>query len=302
MFLRILLLTVAIIPPPGRADDADRVLQQDQSRKWYKGNMHTHSLWSDGDDYPEMIADWYRDRGYSFLVFTDHNVLLQGEKWVDVARSKGGTAALEKLQARFPEDWVRTRTMNDRLEVQLKTFDEVFTRLAKPDEFLLIQGEEITDKFRNAPVHLCATNTTELLPPMHGDSVTEVIQRNIDAAVSRRERTGQKTLVHLNHPNFGYAVTAEQLLPVVGENFFEVFNGHPSVKNSGDSNHASTERMWDIINTWRLAKLGLPVMYGLATDDGHNYHEKAAGKGAQPGRGWVMVLADKLDPDALVTA
>ena len=28
--------------------------------KWHKGNLHTHSLWSDGDDYPEMIADWYK--------------------------------------------------------------------------------------------------------------------------------------------------------------------------------------------------------------------------------------------------
>ena len=28
--------------------------------RWWKGNLHTHSLWSDGDDYPEMIADWYR--------------------------------------------------------------------------------------------------------------------------------------------------------------------------------------------------------------------------------------------------
>jgi hypothetical protein len=41
-------------------------------------------------------------------------------------------------------------------------------------------------------------------------------------------------------------------------------------------------------------------MFGLATDDGHNYFETQPGKGAQPGRGWVMVLTNKLDPDALV--
>ena len=23
---------------------------------WYRGNLHTHSLWSDGNDYPEVIA------------------------------------------------------------------------------------------------------------------------------------------------------------------------------------------------------------------------------------------------------
>ena len=28
--------------------------------RWWRGNIHTHSLWSDGNDFPEMIADWYR--------------------------------------------------------------------------------------------------------------------------------------------------------------------------------------------------------------------------------------------------
>ena len=277
-------------------------LKDGNGRKWYRGNMHTHSLWSDGDDYPEMIASWYKERSYDFLVFTDHNVLLQGDKWIDVEKNKGGQAAFDKLTAKFPGDWVQTRTEKERLQVRLKTFDSIFDRLAEPQKFLLIQGEEITDHFKNLPVHLCATNVSELLPPLHGESVLEVMQQNINAAVSRRERTGEKTLVHLNHPNFGYAVTAEQLMKVIGENFFEVYNGHPSVHNSGDATHASTARMWDIINTWRLAKLDLPVMYGLATDDGHAYHETKPGKGSQPGRGWVMVLAQTLDPDTLVTA
>src|SRR5687768_2391459 len=44
--------------------------------QWWKGNLHTHSLWSDGDDYPEMIVDWYKQHGYQFLALSDHNVLL----------------------------------------------------------------------------------------------------------------------------------------------------------------------------------------------------------------------------------
>jgi len=275
-------------------------LQPAGHHRWMKGNMHTHSLWSDGDDYPEMIATWYREKGYQFLVFTDHNTLLQKERWVDIEKTKGGRPAFEALKTAFPADWIATRTMENREEVRLKTFDEIFSRLAVPQEYLLIQGEEISDRYKSAPIHMCATNTLELIPPTGGDSVLDVMQRNIDAALARRERTGVKTLVHLNHPNFGYAVTAEDMMKVVGENFFEVYNGHPSVHNFGDGTHASTERMWDIVNTFRLAELKLPVMYGLATDDGHNYFEKQPGKGAQPGRGWVMVLAKTLTPDALV--
>ena len=45
---------------------------------YWKGNLHTHSLWSDGDDFPEMIADWYKRHGYHFLTLTDHNVLSEG--------------------------------------------------------------------------------------------------------------------------------------------------------------------------------------------------------------------------------
>src|SRR4051812_26967133 len=53
------------------------VLQQ-AGPKYWKGNLHTHSFWSDGDDFPEMIADWYRDKGYHFLSLSDHNVLSEG--------------------------------------------------------------------------------------------------------------------------------------------------------------------------------------------------------------------------------
>lgn len=302
--------------PSAVAQDAAELpttdLKATEELVWRRGNMHTHSLWSDGDDYPEMIAAWYRKHGYQFLVFTDHNTLLQRERWVEIDKTRGGRKAFEALNAAFPTDWVTTRISKVEKgqenkagsveEVRLKTFDEIFSKLAVPQEYLLIQGEEITDKFKNKPIHMCATNTQELLPPSGGDSVGDVIQRNIDAAVSRRERTGVKTLVHLNHPNFGYGVTAEHLMRIVGENFFEVYNGHPSVFNSGDAVHASTERMWDIINTFRLAQLNLPVMYGLATDDGHNYFENMPGKGAQPGRGWVMVLTKTLTPDAIVEA
>jgi hypothetical protein len=107
-------------------------------------------------------------------------------------------------------------------------------------------------------------------------------------------------MVHVNHPNFGWGITAEDLMPIRGENFFEVYNGHPTVNNDGDDLHVSTERMWDIINSVRLTELNLPVMYGLATDDGHNYHNKAPSNIPQPGRGWVMVLAAHLTPEVLV--
>ena len=38
-----------------------------------RGNIHTHSLESDGDRPPEEVFAWYRDHGYAFVALTDHN-------------------------------------------------------------------------------------------------------------------------------------------------------------------------------------------------------------------------------------
>ena len=269
--------------------------------KWWKGNLHTHTLWSDGDDYPEQIAKWYKDHGYHFLTLTDHNTLQTGERWIDVMKSKGGPPAFAKYSKAWGRDWVQTRTREGRQEVRLRTLEEFRSHLEKPGAFLMIKGEEITDRWKNAPVHMNATNLRELIKPQGGNSVLEVMQANMNQLLSQRKTTGQPMFLHLNHPNFGWGVTAEDLMRVKGESFFEVYNGHPSVRNIGDKTHASTERMWDIINTRRLSELNMNILYGLATDDSHNYHGLAPGR-SNSGRGWVMVRAAKLEPLSLISA
>ncbi len=275
------------------------LLAANNAERWYRGNLHTHSLWSDGDEYLEMIAVWYRDHQYDFLCFTDHNLLQRTERWIDVEKSAGKRLAYDKLRTRFPEDWIEERMREGRLEVKLKTFAQVTQRIADPGKYLLIQGEEITDKFQKKPIHINATNLQEPLPPLGGGSVYEIMQNNTNAVIAQRERTGQPILVHLNHPNFGWGITGEELAKVRGENFFEVYNGHPGVDNKGDAIHASTERIWDIILAKRLTELDLPLMYGIATDDGHSYHQIPSRK-SEPGRGWVMVLASELTPASLI--
>jgi len=277
------------------------VLAAREGEQWHRGNMHTHSLWSDGDDFPEMIAQWYKDQGYQFLVFTDHNTLLKSERWIDVGKQRGGQKAFDKLQAKFPDAWTETRQRDGKLEVRLKRFDEISQRLAVPGKYLLIQGEEITDSFGRRPIHINATNLDDVIPPLHGSSVYDTMQNNVNAVIAQRERTRRPMIVHINHPNFGYGVTAEDLMRVRGENFFEVYNGHPGVNNRGDKSHSSTDRIWDIILTKRIAELDLPLMYGLATDDGHNYHNIPS-RASNPGRGWVMVLSRQLTADSLIEA
>ena len=298
--LAVLAGTVAITLLRNLGAKADG-LQASEELKWYRGNLHTHSHWSDGDDYLEMIAKWYREQGYQFLVFTDHNVLANTERWIDIEKSAGGPEAFKKLKATFPQ-FVQERTSETgELEVRLRTFQEVDDQMKEPGEFLLIQGEEISDSFEKLPIHLNASNVAEVIPPMMGSSVLDTIQNNVRAVLAQRKRTGQPMIVHLNHPNFEFAIPAEDLMRVRGERFFEVYNGHPRVFNSGDETHAGTERIWDIVLTRRLTELDLPIMYGLAVDDGHNYHDISSHK-SNPGRGWVMVLANELSAKSLIDA
>lgn len=269
--------------------------------RWWKGNLHTHTLWSDGDDYPEMVVGWYKDHGYHFLSLSDHNRLQQGEYWINATNNRGGPAALERYLARHGTQWVERRTHQDQPQVRLKTLAEFRALFEEPGRFLLIQGEEISDHFEKRPLHLNATNLRDLIPPQGGKTVAEVLQNNINAVLDQRRRTGQPMIPHINHPNFGWALTAEDMVELKGERFFEVYNGHPGVRNYGDATHAGTERIWDILLTRRLAELRLDPIWGTAVDDAHAYHSFNP-KASNPGRGWIMVRAPELSAAALIAA
>ena len=269
--------------------------------RWWRGNLHTHSLWSDGDDYPEMIAQWYKDNGYHFLALSDHNVFQSGPRWSEIAANAGGQAAFDRYLNTFGPDWVETKQEDGKSMVRLKPFSEFRTRVEARNRFLMIPSEEVTDRHLAAPVHMNLSNLAHPIQPQGGTSVLDVMKRNIQAVAKQREETGQPMILHLNHPNFGWGVTAEEIMQVSGEKFFEVYNGHPAVNDPGDGTHASTERMWDIILTWRLAILETGPIYGLATDDSHNYHQHAPAK-SNTGRGWVMVNTPHLTAENIILA
>jgi hypothetical protein len=262
-----------------------------RTASWWKGNLHTHSLWSDGDDFPEMAIDGYKRAGYDFLALSDHNVLAEGERHVEA-----GPAVVADYQERFGE-WVEVAEDG---RVRLKTFEEYRTLFEEPGKFLLIQSEEITDVFEQKPLHVNATNLKERIEPQGGGSVREVLQRSVDAVLAQRERTGELMFPHVNHPNFGWAIKVEDLIALRGERFFEVYNGHPLVNNEGDELRPSTERMWDILLAERLSE-DEGVLYGIAVDDAHNYRALDSGH-SNPFRGWVTVRAKELSAEAIVEA
>jgi hypothetical protein len=247
----LLALLWATIPCAARA--------QAPELRWWKGNTHTHTLNSDGDSSPGEVAHWYRDHGYDFLVLSDHNY------WTSV----------EELQREF-----------DR-EVEL---DEIRARedKRKPQvsKFLLIPGEEVTDKFDKAQIHVNALASLRVVGAQGGKSKTEVLQRNIDAIIAAGG------VPSVNHPNFAWSLTADDLAALRSLKHFEIFNGHPDVHCQGGGGWPSLEDLWD-----ELLARGVRL-YGVAVDDAH-YFQKWGPRESNPGRGWIFVRAPALTGEAV---
>lgn len=270
------------------------------TKKWYKGNLHTHSYWSDGDEFPEVIMDWYKSHGYHFVALTDHNIFAEGDKWITLREDSVYQAAFQNYLNEYGEDWIEYKVEDGETQVKLKTYAEYAPLFQEDESFLMIPAEEISDGYKGKPLHLNVTNLDKLFLPQGGESVAEVLQNNINAVLERRRETGQPMIVHINHPNFRWAITLQDIVKLKGERFFEVYNGHPQVNNLGDSIRMGYERMWDYVNIAYMQK-EQPLLFGLATDDSHNYHNMGA-TFSNSGRGWVMVRADSLQPGSLIEA
>ncbi len=44
------------------------------TQAWLKGNLHVHTINSDGNSSPDVVARWYKEHGYQFVFVTDHNL------------------------------------------------------------------------------------------------------------------------------------------------------------------------------------------------------------------------------------
>lgn len=158
------------------------------------------------------------------------------------------------------------------------------------ERFLVIRGEEVTDVFGDKPIHVNALDPERLVPPQGGTSVLDVTQRNIDAI------RAAKGVPHINHPNFRWAMTADELKQVKSTKLFEIYNGHPQVNNLGGGGVPGVEEAWDAILTSGL------MLYGLAVDDAHTFLRPDDRSAARPGQGWIFVRAASLSPTAIIAA
>ena len=149
--------------------------------------------------------------------------------------------------------------------------------------FLLIPGEELTTRFGSKPVHVNGLNIPGVIVPRTDSTLLGTVQKNVDAV---REVEG---VPHINHPNFGWAVSQDVLSRVKNDKLIEIHNGHPLVHNEGGGDSPGMEDVWDF-----LLSQGKRI-YGIAVDDAHHFLGEFGPERANPGRGWVVVRAARLD-------
>jgi len=157
-------------------------------------------------------------------------------------------------------------------------------------KFLVVKGEEVTDTFEDFNLHINGLDVGRQVEPQHGTSVVDVLQRNVNAI---RKEGG---IPHINHPNYRWSITTDELRQVQNNKLFEIYNGHPEVNGLGGGDVPGLEEVWDSILTKGV------LLYGIAVDDAHTFKQPGNPAVAGPGRGWVMVRAPRLEARVLLDA
>lgn len=283
--------------------------------RWWRGNLHTHTFWSDGLAFPEEAVAWYKGRGYHFLGLSDHNVFQDSrDRWL---AETGRERYFAEYLAAFPDAETRIRGDGVR-EARLSTFDELSARFNEPGRFLMVPDFEATrtvaySSGRSHQVHMNAVNVPRLLPSIaspdfvrlrHDVRLSDFISRHEAETAELAKSLGRRPVFMLNHPQWQwYDIPPEVMAETPAVRFFEVCNNGTEIAACPDlpQDGFDTDRFWDVANAFR-ARRGLPLLYGLGGDDTHVYRGEPHGGMLMPFNAWTLVRAKSLDATSLVDA
>lgn len=186
------------------------VAADDPAPGWLKGQLHVHSNASgDSETPPEQVVTWYAAHGYDFVVFTDHNRVTQ-------VSSVDGMLVLPGVELTQ-----NPPTCDPPPQGQMQCLLHVNALVVDPS--LIAAGSSLDEPSTMSRVDRFA----------HAIDVTRTMGG----------------VAQLNHPNFHYAATADDLLQLTerGLGLFEVANEAWDSNNEGDQDHLSTTQMWDAV-------------------------------------------------------
>ena len=177
---------------------------------------------------------------------------------------------------------------------------------APQQQLLVIPGIELThnrkdceppgDESGNCRIHVNALGVTGR--PVGKLEWTDYSERGRVALYQRAYATAYglgASVVQINHPQYYWGMTPEVLIAISkNAHLIEIANQQFTKWNVGDAKWLSVEALWDAALTQGV------TLWGVATDDAHDYRIDGGGK-YPAGGGWVMVKARR-DPPAILAA
>lgn len=201
-----------------------------EARKQFAGNLHSHTVNSDGHLTPEEAVDLYRSNGYSFLCLSEH------DKYTDYS-------------GRFDSD---DFIILPGLEASASLFDEKDPRYRfKTHHMQGILGTREMQKA--AKKHFAHMDVLEPINRYGSWDGAAVAQQLCD------ELRARGCIVFYNHPLWS-RVEGYEFEHIRGLTALEIFN-YGTVEESGTGLDTT---YWD-----RMLRRGIDI-YGYASDDNHN--------------------------------
>ena len=250
------------------ANDDAPVLAAATSEVWLKGSTHVHARPSGDSSEPiPHVIQWYEAHHYDFIVLTDHN------RVSEVAGDTQGQIAVR----------------------------------APATGLIVLAGIELThnptgclpqgDKRKRCRIHVNALGVTGR-PGGKLEWADRKSHQRIDmyqAALVASKALGTG-VVQINHPQWLWGMTGDLLAQIArrGAHLVEIENSQFVKWGLGDKDHPSMEAIWDTA----LAQ-GVE-MWGVASDDAHDYNGKKTAK-YPAGGAWVVVKARR-EPQAILDA
>jgi hypothetical protein len=237
---------------------------------WLKGSTHVHARPS-GDSstpIPEVIQ-WYEDHRYDFVVLTDHNQISE--------LSRDATPTVGQVAVRVPATGL-----------------------------IVLAGIELThnpsncippgDKSGKCRIHVNLLGVTARTTGKLDWANRKTRERlaKYDAALAQQKALGG--IAQINHPNWFWGMSGDLLAELARRGFtlVEIANAAFAKWNKGDKDHSDMDTVWD------AALVQGVTLWGVASDDAHDYEGR--GKQKYPaGGGWVVVKAVR-DPHAILAA
>lgn len=291
---------------------AEEAVQPPLARaQWFRGQLHTHSYWSDGQAFPEQAIETYKQRGFDFMCLSDHNQFAKSTNtWRELKTTKVTQASLDAYVKDFGSAWVETKTEKGTngliTSVRLKTYSEVKAKVEVPGKFLLLPGVELTQSLNGFDVHLNYINLPLTVPSVTGAGIVKVVSgpltisdllvSNLTEVAHAALKQQRPYLLMLNHPFWRYYnILPQHLIDCPEIRFFEVANNGSQFAPHAQAPNYTVEQFWDAVNAFRSIQ-GQALLYGVGSEDTHVYDDKHVGNA------WMMVRATALTPDKLLEA